>query len=75
MMVRLHCQWNSSSSTMTNWLFQEFCVNVRPPVGPIGTPHGNMIWGIRHLIQEYHGKSFIWYWPGELLIYHRVGPS
>jgi hypothetical protein len=75
MILRPHFQWNRSSSTTPNQLFQELRANVRPPVGPTGTPCGNRIRGIRHLIKECHGQASIWYWPWELLISHRVGPT
>jgi hypothetical protein len=74
-MLQPHRQGNRSSSTMRNRLFQELHKNLTPPVGPIGTPCGNMIWGISHLIQEYHIQDSIWYWPWELLVSHRLGPT
>jgi hypothetical protein len=52
----LHYQWDLSSSTTMNRVFQELRANARPPVRPIGTPYGNTIWGIIDLIQEYHGQ-------------------
>jgi hypothetical protein len=49
--------------------------NVRPTLGPIGTPCGNWVWGIRCLIQKYYGQTVIWHRPGELLIPNCVGPT
>jgi hypothetical protein len=45
-MLQPHCKWNRFSSTTIHRLFQELRADVRPPVGPIGTPYGN---GIRRL--------------------------
>jgi hypothetical protein len=56
-------------------LFQELCADVRPPVGPTGTPRGDRVWGIRYLIQKYYEQAVIWHWSGELLITDCVGPT
>jgi hypothetical protein len=58
-----------------NRLFQELCADVRPPVGSIGTSCGDMVWGIRYLIQEFSGQDVIWHRPGDLLITDRMGPT
>jgi hypothetical protein len=60
---------------MTNRLFQELCADVRPPVGPTGTPCGDRVWGIRYLIQKYYGQSVILHRSGELIITDCVGPT
>jgi hypothetical protein len=75
MMLRPHCQWHCTGRATMNWLFQELCADVRPSVGPTGTPRGDRVWGIRYLIQEYYGQSDIWHWSGELFLTDRVGPS
>jgi hypothetical protein len=56
-MLRVHCQWHCTGRATTKRLFQELCADLKPPMGLIGTPCGNMVWGIRYLIQEYYGQS------------------
>jgi hypothetical protein len=51
-----------------NRLFQELGANVRPTLGPTGTPCGDRVWGIRCIIQKYYGQAVIWHRPGELII-------
>jgi hypothetical protein len=58
-----------------NRILQELGANVRPTLGPIGTPCGNRVWGIRCLIQKYYGQAVIWHRPGEMLIPDYMGPT
>jgi hypothetical protein len=69
-----YSRWSMHGLSLCD-LMNAFTADHRPPVGPIGTPYGNSIRGIIHLVQEYHGQASLWYWPGELLIYHKGGPS
>jgi hypothetical protein len=43
-MLRTNCQWHFIIRIMTNPILQEPGANVRPTLGPIGTPCGNRVW-------------------------------
>jgi hypothetical protein len=51
-MLRPHCQWHCLSRVTKNRLSQELGANVRPTLGPTGTPCGDRVWGIRCLIKS-----------------------
>jgi hypothetical protein len=74
-MLRSNCQWHCPSCITTNRLLQELGANVRPTMGPIGTPCGNRVWGIRCLLQKYYGQAVIRHRPEELLLPDFVGPT